>query len=88
MVSRSAQSSREAEISAEGGAGLAAYYWTGAAPAAHNIKDISSSGLYVVTEERWYPGTLVMMTLQKTSDGEESVEKFPLGALPCGSLGQ
>lgn len=61
--------------SREGGEGLAAYYWTGAAPAAHNIKDIGSSGLYVITEERWYPGTLVMMTLQKTSDGEESVEK-------------
>ena len=55
--------------------GLAAYYWTGAAPAPHNIKDISASGLYVVTEERWYPGTLVLMTLQKSSDGETSVEK-------------
>src|SRR5271157_2080217 len=32
--------------------GLAAYYWTGAAPKSHNIKDISSTGLYVVTEER------------------------------------
>jgi hypothetical protein len=46
--------------------GLAAYYWTGAAPKAHNIKDISSTGLYLVTEERWYPGTLVLMTLQDT----------------------
>ncbi len=55
--------------------GLAAYYWTGAAPAAHNVKDISSSGLYVVTEERWYPGTLVMMTLQKTGNHEAIVEK-------------
>jgi hypothetical protein len=55
--------------------GLAAYYWTGAAPAPHNIKDISGSGLYVVTEERWYPGTLILMTLQKSSDGEVSVEK-------------
>ena len=39
--------------------GLAAYYWNGAAPVAHGVRDISSSGLYVVTEERWYPGTLV-----------------------------
>jgi uncharacterized membrane protein (UPF0127 family) len=54
--------------------GLAAYYWTGAAPKAHSIRDISSSGLYVVTEERWYPGTLVLMTLQATKDGAESVE--------------
>jgi uncharacterized protein len=54
--------------------GLAAYYWTGAAPKAHNIRDISSSGLYVVTEERWYPGTLILMTLQSAGDGAESVE--------------
>ncbi|MGA2831774.1 MAG: PilZ domain-containing protein [Terracidiphilus sp.] len=50
--------------------GLAAYYWTGASPKAHTIKDISSTGLYVVTEERWYPGTLILMTLQET-DGQE-----------------
>jgi hypothetical protein len=53
---------------------LAAYYWTGAAPVAHTVKNISTSGLYVITEERWYPGTLVLMTLQKTSDGEVTVE--------------
>jgi len=55
--------------------GLAAYYWTGGSPQAHNIKDISSTGLYVVTEERWYPGTLILMTLQKTVNGEESAER-------------
>jgi hypothetical protein len=51
------------------GNGLAAYYWNGALPAAHGIRDISSSGVYVVTEERWYPGTLVLMTLQRTDCG-------------------
>jgi hypothetical protein len=55
--------------------GLAAYYWTGAAPTAHSVKNFSSTSLYVVTEERWYPGTLILMTLQKTSNGEASVEK-------------
>jgi len=54
--------------------GLAAYYWTGSAPTAHKIRDISASGLYVVTEERWYPGTLVLMTLQSTVYGEEAAE--------------
>jgi hypothetical protein len=54
--------------------GLAAYYWTGAAPKAHSVRDISSTGLYVVTEERWYPGTLILMTLQET-DEEESAER-------------
>jgi hypothetical protein len=55
--------------------GLAAYYWTGGAPAAHQIKDISSTGLYVVTEERWYPGTLVLMTLQNNAFGDEVEER-------------
>jgi hypothetical protein len=54
---------------------LAAYYWTGSAPEAHSIRDISSTGLYVVTEERWYPGTLVLMTLQRTDDGDELTER-------------
>jgi uncharacterized protein len=55
--------------------GLAAYYWNGEAPVAHGIRDISSTGLYVVTEERWYPGTLVLMTLQKREPDEEMAER-------------
>jgi hypothetical protein len=55
--------------------GLAAYYWNGAAPKAHSVRDISATGLYVVTEERWYPGTLILMTLQKTHAGEELAER-------------
>lgn len=55
--------------------GLAAYYWNGEAPVAHGIRDISSSGLYVVTEERWYPGTLVLMSLQRSDLGEEMAER-------------
>jgi len=55
--------------------GLAAYYWNGATPMAHGIRDVSSSGLYVVTEERWYPGTLILMTLQRTDCGEEVAER-------------
>lgn len=54
---------------------LAAYYWNGAAPKAHAVRDISSTGLYVVTEERWYPGTLVLMTLQRTANGDQTAER-------------
>ena len=46
---------------------LAAYFWTGGTPQPHAILNISSTGMYVVTDERWYPGTLVQMTLRKTS---------------------
>jgi uncharacterized membrane protein (UPF0127 family) len=55
--------------------GLDAFYWTGDAPKAHRIKDISPSGLYLITEERWYPGTLILMTLQAAGDMDGSVER-------------
>jgi len=44
---------------------LAVYYWTGATPRVHHVADISSSGLYLVTEDRWSPGALVLLTLQR-----------------------
>jgi hypothetical protein len=55
--------------------GLAAYYWNGAASKAHIVRDISATGLYVVTEERWYPGSLILMTLRNTQAGEEISER-------------
>ncbi len=55
--------------------GLAAYYWTGGPAVPKPIRDISSTGLYVITEERWYPGTLVLVTLQNTALGEEVAER-------------
>jgi hypothetical protein len=54
--------------------GMAAYYWTGGPTEAHPIRDVSATGLYVVTEERWYPGTLVLMTLQ-IMDGVAATEE-------------
>jgi PilZ domain len=45
---------------------LVAYYWDGSTPASHAIQNISSSGFYLVTKERWLPGTMVTMTLQRT----------------------
>jgi Flp pilus assembly protein TadG len=55
--------------------GLVTYYWDGASPVAHTVRDISSSGIYVVTEQRWYPGTVIMMTLQKTDSIESGAER-------------
>jgi hypothetical protein len=46
--------------------GLVAYYWTGGSPKAYRIGDISSNGLYLLTQERWFPGTMILMTLQRT----------------------
>jgi hypothetical protein len=43
--------------------GLSAYFFTGGAPEEHGVRDISPTGMYVFTEERWYPGTMIRMTL-------------------------
>jgi hypothetical protein len=45
---------------------LVAYYWNGGAPMSHQIQNISSTGFYLLTTERWLPGTMITMTLQRT----------------------
>jgi hypothetical protein len=50
--------------------GLVAHFFTGGAPQAHPIRDVSVTGLYVVTTERWYPGTVIRMTLSKPDIGQ------------------
>jgi uncharacterized membrane protein (UPF0127 family) len=54
--------------------GIVAYYWTGGTPRAYPISDISSSGFYLLTEERWFPGTMVLMTLQRTDRAGKNLE--------------
>jgi Flp pilus assembly protein TadG len=43
---------------------LLVYYWDGSVPEGRRIRDIGSSGAYVVTPERWYVGTIVRLILQ------------------------
>jgi hypothetical protein len=43
--------------------GIVAYFFTGAGPAAHGIRDISALGIYIFTEERWYLGTVIRLTI-------------------------
>ena len=45
---------------------LVAYYWDGESPKSHPVRDISSAGMYLCTEERWYPKTLIVMSLVRT----------------------
>jgi uncharacterized membrane protein (UPF0127 family) len=70
--------------------GLSAYYWNGSTPSAHDIRDVSSTGLYLLTEDRWYPGTLILMTLQDM-DGEDNGTKQVISvkvrAVRCGNDG-
>jgi hypothetical protein len=55
---------------------LVAYYWDGSAPTSHAIQNISSTGFYLVTKERWLLGTMLTMTLQRTdiAHGHSSTE--------------
>ena len=46
---------------------LVAYYWDGSAPVAHTVRDASTSGFYLLTDQRWYRGTMIRMTLQEKS---------------------
>jgi hypothetical protein len=42
---------------------LAAYFWDGAVPLPHVVRDISRTGVYLFTQERWYPGTMLQLTI-------------------------
>lgn len=52
---------------------LVVYFWDGGTPTPHCIRDISVTGMYLLTPQRWYPGTLVTMTLQRTDTKETGV---------------
>jgi hypothetical protein len=53
---------------------FAAYRWNGTNLVQEAVKDISPTGVYILTEERWQPGTLVSLTLQKEGPLEKSPE--------------
>jgi len=55
--------------------GLTSYYWDGDRPSPHGVRDISESGMYVYTRERWYPGTLVLMRLEREECEEGAPEQ-------------
>jgi hypothetical protein len=44
--------------------GLVAYYWTGGTPRACSVGNISATGIYIVTDDCWLPGSVIPMTLQ------------------------
>jgi len=48
---------------------MVAHYFTGGSPKPNEVADISMSGMYLITEDRWMPGTLIQMILQKPCAG-------------------
>jgi hypothetical protein len=55
---------------------LVAYYWTGGTPKPHVVADISPEGLYLVSDDRWVPGTRVTMALQRTDQMSDLPESW------------
>jgi PilZ domain len=51
---------------------LVAYDSKGSAVAVHGVRDISATGIYVMTEERWPVGAQVKMSLQRTDSIDEN----------------
>jgi hypothetical protein len=43
---------------------IVVHYWDGAAPEGHGLRDISETGAYILTSERWYEGTIIRIILQ------------------------
>ena len=50
---------------------LAAYHWKGTLPHQNSIRDISSTGAFLLTQERWEPGELVSLSLQRSGPPEK-----------------
>jgi Flp pilus assembly protein TadG len=62
---------------------LVAHYWDGGAAPARCVRDISVTGAYIVTAERWYLGTILNLTIQCQPDGTDSPQQPESVTLPC-----
>ncbi|MDE3186495.1 MAG: hypothetical protein KGM96_03090 [Acidobacteriota bacterium] len=46
---------------------MVAFCWTGGLPKPFKVGNISVSGFYLITDDRWSPGTILKMTLQSAN---------------------
>jgi len=54
---------------------FSAYRWNGSRLTEEPVKDVSSTGLYILTEERWQPDTLLSLSLQRQGPLEINPER-------------
>jgi Flp pilus assembly protein TadG len=52
-----------------------AYYWDGAAPVPHSVRNLGPHGATIITAEKWYPGTVIHLTLQHGAHMNGAVDK-------------
>lgn len=58
---------------------LTAFYWDGGHSTPRVVPDISQNGIFIRTEDRWFPRTLMRVTLQrKSNDPKKSEESITL----------
>jgi len=57
---------------------ITAYYWDGGVPAGKAVKDVSMSGAYLLTTERWYIGTIVTLTLEELSSDDRDSQSVSI----------
>ena len=50
---------------------LAAYHWKGSIPRQNSVRDISATGAFLVTQERWEPGEIIALSLQRKGPPEK-----------------
>jgi hypothetical protein len=54
---------------------LAAFHPSGSGMKQERVKDISATGVYLVTSERWLPGEVISLTLQRKGPPEKSPDR-------------
>jgi len=54
---------------------LTAYHWTASYPKQEIVRDISATGVFLETRERWVPGDVISLTLQRRGPLEGNFER-------------
>jgi uncharacterized membrane protein (UPF0127 family) len=74
---------RERRASARMSIPLVAYYWNGGVSQAYPVNSVSAVGAYLVTPDRWYPGTVVRLTFQYDA---EYLQSTPIMGDPASAV--
>lgn len=54
---------------------ILAFYWDGGVSHPHVVPDISHTGIFLRTADRWFPRTMVRVTLQRKTDNPQQSEE-------------
>jgi Flp pilus assembly protein TadG len=62
------------------------HYWDGAAPDGRRLRDISETGAYILTTERWYSGTIIRIVLQGRRSSAQNGSSAVSPEVPAASI--